>query len=108
MKLPQDATIDPEKITHYLLRPRDEDDKSAFLGQVGYTQSQAEQLLTDLRRQIQPLDAECLGTLLYGTKYRIRGVLRGPNGRELRIVSIWATIEKTGFTKFITLYPDNL
>ena len=106
MKLPPDATIDPRKITDYLLRLRIEDDKSAFLAQAGYTHEHAERLLRDLRRQIQPLEAECLGPFLYGTKYRIRGILRGPNGRELPVVSIWATIESTGLTKFVTLYPD--
>ena len=106
MILPPDAVIDPRKIADYLLRPRDEDDKSAFLAKAGYTAANAEQLLSDIREQILPMEAESLGPFAYGTKYRIRASLRGPNGRELPIVSIWATIEKSGLTKFITLYPD--
>ena len=107
MKLPPDAIIDSRKITDYLLQPREADDKSAYLARAGYTPANAEQLLFDLRRQILPLVAECLGRFEYGTKYRIRATLRGPNGRELPISSIWAKIEKTGLTKFITLYPDS-
>ena len=38
--------------------------------------------------------------------YRIRGALPGPNGRALRVVTIWMSEEATGRTKFITLYPD--
>jgi hypothetical protein len=41
----------------------------------------------------------------YGDKYRIRGVLAGPNGRALNVVTIWMTETATGKTKFITLYP---
>jgi hypothetical protein len=61
MKLPQDGTIDPRKITEYLLRVRPEDDKSRLLSQAGYTSGHAARLLADLRAQILPLDAENLG-----------------------------------------------
>ena len=49
-----------------------------------------------------------IGPTEYGTKYRIRGTLRGPSSRELRVVSIWMTEEATGVTKFLTLYPEKL
>jgi hypothetical protein len=106
MKLPADAVIDPRKVIEYLLKDRPEDDKSAFLAQAGYGLENAEQLLADIREQILPLDAESLGPFEYGIKFRIRSVLNGPNGVALRIVSIWATLEVSGETKFITLYPD--
>jgi len=106
VRLPQDAIIDRRKVTDYLLRSREEDDKSAFLARLGYLAANADQLLADIRIQILPLDAESLGSFDYGIKYRIRAVLRGPNGRELPVVSIWAKVEKTGLTRFITLYPD--
>jgi hypothetical protein len=106
MKLPSDATIEPRKITEYLLQRRQEDDKSIFLAQGGYTLENAARLLADLREQILTLEAETIGPFEYGTKFRIRGELRGPNGRALRIVSIWATLATTGQTHFITLYPQ--
>ncbi len=96
------------KITRYLLRLLDQDDKSQYLAQAGYTIDNAEALIRDIREQLLPLDAELVGTFEYGTKYRIRGTLRGPNGRELRVVSFWMTEEATGVTKFLTLYPDKL
>ena len=42
----------------------------------------------------------------YGEKFVIRGVLRGPNGRALKIISVWMLEKTTGLIKFITLYPD--
>lgn len=106
MKLPADATIDPRKIADYLLAHREENDKSAFLARAGYTRENAAVLLADIRDQILPLDAEFIDSFEYGTKQLIRGALTGPNGTVLRIVSIWATIEATGETRFVTLYPE--
>jgi hypothetical protein len=98
--------------------------------QAGYTLESADKLMTDIREQLLPLEAEFFQqserqTLNiasasprlpleaeffqqseYGPKYRIRGTLKGPNGRLLRVVSIWITEEATGQTKFVTLYPD--
>lgn len=105
MKLPTDALIAPEKISHYLLRWRPEDDKSAFLARAGYTADQAERLRHDIRSQLLPLAAAFLELTEYGPKYQIRGSLRGPNGVELQVVTIWMTEEASQQTKFITLYP---
>jgi hypothetical protein len=44
----------------------------------------------------------------YGPKYRIRGTLTGPNGRVLRVLTIWMKEDATGETKFVTLLPDKL
>lgn len=106
MKLPPDAVIAESKITNYLLRPLDEDDKSQFLALAGYAAGNPDLLVRDIREQLVPFDAEPIGLVEYGTKYRIRGRLRGPNGRELRVVSIGITLEATGVTRFLTLYPD--
>jgi hypothetical protein len=51
-------------------------------------------------------DAEFVETTEYGDRYRIRGTLVGPNGRTLRVASIWMTEDATGQAKFLTLYPD--
>ena len=83
-----------------------EDDKSAFLAGAGYAPETAERLLADLRTQLLPLEAKWLEEGEYGTKYEIRGKLKGPNGRTLRVVSIWMTEAAGGKTKFVTLYPD--
>ena len=108
MRLPRDTVIAREKVTGYLLRWREEDDKSAFLALAGYTLENAEQLITDLREQLMTLDAEFIEDTEYGPKYRIRGTLTGPNGRALRVVTIWMADEAAGVTKFLTLYPEKI
>ena len=105
MKLPPDSEIARPKVTQYLLKLRDEDDKSKFLALAGYTPAHADVLLEDLRALLAN-EAEFVQTTEYGDKYRIRGTLAGPNGRALRVASIWMIEEAAGRTKFLTLYPD--
>jgi len=45
MKLPPDSEIARIKATQYLLKLRDEDDKSKFLSLAGYTLAHADKLL---------------------------------------------------------------
>lgn len=106
MTLPPDAIIAAIKITEYLLQWRPENDKSQFLAQAGYTLAEPEQLEKALREQLLPLNATFDERTEYGDKYRICGSLTGPNGRTLRVVSIWMVEKVSGKTKFITLYPE--
>jgi len=87
MKLPANTIIARRKLDEYLLQPRNEDDKSGFLALAGYTLENADRLMSDLREQLLPLNAELFDETEYGPKYRIRGTLTGPNGRVLPVVS---------------------
>ena len=106
MRLPQHAIIAKAKLTQYLLRRHERGDKSVFLAEAGYTSANAAQLGHDLRTQILSLDAEELESNEFGHYYQIRGVLIGPNGKELPIRTIWMIEHLSGGTKFITLIPD--
>jgi hypothetical protein len=106
VKLPSDTLIARRKISDYLLVSRPEDDKSAFLARAGYRPQTADRLVADLRTQLLPQEAKLLESGEYGTKYEIRGKLTGPNGRILRVASIWMIEEAGGKAKFVTLYPD--
>lgn len=106
MRLPADAIIAQEKLTEYLLLRRPEDDKSAFLALAGYSLDNAGRLMADIREQLVPLEAELIETTEYGAKFSLASALTGPNGRALRVVTIWMTESATGQTKFVTLYPD--
>jgi hypothetical protein len=108
MKLPADTLLDPRKFTHYLLKLRLADDKSQFLAQAGYTLQNADRLISDIREQILPLDVDLFDETEYGPKYRIRSTLTGPNGRVLRVSTIWMKENATNQTKFVTLYPDRV
>ena len=106
MRLPDDSLVVREKLTDYLLRWRPEDDKSTFLAQAGYTLENADRLMADIGAQLMSLEAMPIENTEYGSKLALSGVLTGPNGRALRVVTIWMTEAATGETKFITLYPD--
>ena len=106
MRLPPDAYVDRRKLTDYLLRWRPEDDKSTFLRRAGYTAETADNLLQDIREQIASVEAEFVEMTEYGPKYRLRGILQGPNGKFLRVATIWMTENATNQTKFVTLIPD--
>jgi hypothetical protein len=104
MRLPADARIAPEKLSAYLLKPREDHDKSGFLALAGYTAGDAGLLEQDIRAQLLPLEAVAAGEDRYGWRYLIRGRLIGPNGRSLSVLSVWMREKATGATKFITLY----
>jgi hypothetical protein len=106
MRLPPDSIIARDKLSAYLLSRREDHDKSGFLALAGYDAPNADRLEADLRAQILPLDATAVGATPYGEKFVIRGPLCGPNGRVLRVLSVWMLEKATGLTKFITLYPD--
>jgi len=66
MKLPVDAIIAADKIKLYLLKHRQEDDKSRYLAQAGYGVENWQQLERDLREQILVKDAVFLEESAYG------------------------------------------
>jgi hypothetical protein len=82
-----------------------ENDKSGFLALAGYTLENADRLGSDIRSQILTEEAEFVAGTEYGDTYCIRADITGPNGKSLRVMTIWLTEEATGTTKFITLYP---
>jgi len=42
---------------------------------------------------------------VYGRKYEIRAILKGPNGRAAGVVSIWFVRTGEDFPRFVTAYP---
>ena len=108
MTLLQNAIIAREKLTHYLLVYKNRNDKSAWLEKAGYTLENWQILEKDLRNQILSQDAAETEKTEFGQLFEIRGILVGPNGKSLSVISIWMTDCITGNTKFITMYPDKI
>lgn len=106
MKLPDNIVVSNEKLLRYLLLPRDENDKSGFLALGGYSLANWKQLKEDLILFAQRNSIGSSEITPFGEKYTIRGTLKGPNGYDLHIVTIWMTLKSTMETRFITLYPD--
>ena len=106
MKLPEELVVPDDKLRRYLLLSREENDKSAFLALAGYTLATWEVLKRDLHELARFYEVTDSLMSLYGIKHEVRGSLTGPNGQTLRIVTVWITLEATGETRFVTLFPD--
>lgn len=105
MKIPIDAIIPDDKVTHYLLVPREQDDKSKFLAQAGFTQDNPEQLKLAVRQLADIVEAIEDTTNEYGAFYRVEGELIGINNRNLSVITIWLNRKNDGKFQFITLKP---
>lgn len=106
MKIPPDAIITDGKITHYLLVPREEDDKSKFLAQAGFTQGKPELLKAAIRQLAGSTEAIQDRNNEYGVFYRVTGELIGLNGRNLAVITVWLQRAVDGKFQFITLKPN--
>jgi len=105
MKLPFDALISEEKVKDYLLAQRKRNDKSKWLANAGYNQNNWQKLELDLRNQILSLDASPSDITKFGQMFEIKGMLKGPNGKSLKVNTIWMIEHETKITKFITMFP---
>jgi hypothetical protein len=105
VKIPKDALIPDAKLTNYLLVFREQDDKSKFLAQAGFTLDNPEILNAELRRLIAEIEVEEDEENDYGIFYVVAGDLIGPNERTLSVITIWMQEKTSGHYHFITLKP---
>lgn len=109
MKLPNSdkAIVATEKLRDYILSPVHPVGrfKSIFFRGLGYNADTYEQLEADIRRLL-IADAELVTVTKFGTKYMVRGVLVGPNGRSSPIVTVWIILSGQVVPRFVTAYPE--
>ncbi len=109
MKLPFriNAVVREEKVRDYLLSNEHPVGrfKAAFFRALGYARSDWPRLRSDLlghgRRGVVVSETESP----FGTKYEVRGRIRGPNGREGNVVSIWMIRRGESSPRLVTAYP---
>jgi hypothetical protein len=106
MKIPADAVIPEPKLTQYLLVPQLRNDKSKFLAKGGFTQANPDDLELAIRQLIEENEAIEDRTDQFGTFYDVKGRLRGVNGIDLGVVTIWLHQSIESNFRFITLIPD--
>jgi hypothetical protein len=106
MKIPADAVIPEPKLTQYLLVPQLRNDKSKFLAKGGFTQANPDDLELAVRQLIAENEAIEDRTDQFGTFYDVKGRLRGVNGIDLGVVTIWLHQSTESNFRFITLIPD--
>ena len=109
MRLPgvENALVDPKKIREYLLaatHPLGRFKASFFLA-LGYTSSNWDVLVGDLRALAERQEAEPAGMNDYGQKYLVRGILKGPSGQAAEVVTVWIILSGEGVPRFVTAFP---
>ena len=104
MKIPAEAIIAREKLTHYLLATRPKNDKSSFLAQAGFTQQNPQALEQAIRQLIATNEVILEREDEYGVFYQVKGNLYGPGG-PLTVVTIWIEQKIDGVFRFVTLKP---
>jgi hypothetical protein len=105
VKIPPDAVIAPEKLTKYLLVPRNKSDKSRYLARAGFRLAEPEVLEKAIRALCAAVDAVEDGADLYGTDYTVAGKLAGPSGSPLPVVVVWVR-RADGLFRLVTVKPD--
>ena len=112
MRLPrlEQALIDPEKLSDYLLSP-DHDRgrfKAALFATMGYGPENWRRLESDIRSMIAACDATPAGTSAHGQKFVVTGTLDGPARRPKRIRTVWIVRHGEQFPRLLTAYPEPL
>jgi hypothetical protein len=106
VNIPSNAIIPEPKLKQYLLVLRPRDDKSKFLAQGGFTLDTATELELAIRQLIAENEAVEDRTDRFGTFYEVKGLLKGINGIDLGVVTIWLHESVDKQFRFITLIPD--
>nr|WP_233501248.1 DUF6883 domain-containing protein [Acaryochloris thomasi] len=92
------------KLTDYLLVLKEQDDKSQFLAQAGFTLANPEALISAIRQLTQQTVATLQKSNQYGSYYQVEGILKGPNRQVIGVVTIWLQ-RADGQVQFVTLKP---
>ena len=106
MKLPENVIIPDAKLNEYLLIYREQDDKSKFLAQGGFTKENPERLKNAIIQLINNYEAIEDKRNQYGIFYQVKGKLLGLNNRNLAVITIWLKRKQDKKFYFITLKPN--
>lgn len=109
MKLPyrKNAYIPKAKLTAYLLSQTHEVGrfKSKYFHALGYDLLNLNILEKALRTIAQSQDVEEVLPTTYGTKYIIDGKIKTPNGKVVKLRTVWIIEKSQKRPRFITVYP---
>jgi hypothetical protein len=108
MKMPSCLIIQDEKITKYLLVYQPKSDKSGYLALAGYSLDNWELLKNDIIKAVEGSEIAKVTLTDWGTQFEVRSEWSGPNGRLIKVITIWQQDAGTEFVRFITLKPDKL
>ncbi|WP_019508978.1 DUF6883 domain-containing protein [Pleurocapsa sp. PCC 7319] len=107
MRVPVDAIISQPKLTQYLLVFKPRNDKSQFLAQAGFNLDNWQALEAAIRELNLSAEAFPERTNEYGTFYNVNGKLKGVNGFNLSVVTVWLLRQQDNRFQFVTLKPGD-
>lgn len=101
----ESATIHDRKLSAYLLNPSHEDGgpKCRFLLRFGFDRSEPQTLREALLRHVRENRGTFQGKTPYGRKWKVRGRLISPDGRNPDIASVWQIDHDKTYPRFITI-----
>ena len=109
MQLPnaERAVVEDAKVRDYLLSPdhRVGRSKARFFGALGFEQPAWLILRDALVALALEGEAERGESSVFGQKYVVRGMLRGPAGRSAAVVTAWIVLRGDDVPRFVTAYP---
>ncbi len=101
----ENAAVHERKLGSYLLNPAHEDGgpKYRFLSRFGFDRGDPEVLREALLRHVRENPATFQGETPYGRKWKVRGRLVSPDGRNPDIASVWQIDHGKRQPRFITI-----
>jgi hypothetical protein len=100
------ATIDPRKVTHYLLDLRHPDGgpKAAYFVRFGFREDDPKPLMESLLEHGRSGEVMRLQKTAFGTNYIVEGPFNALDGRKPRLRTVWI-IDDGGAPRFVTAIP---
>ena len=111
MKLPgaERAVVDPAKVCDYLLSPEHPvgRSKARFFATLGFTRDGWPALRDALLAHARTGEAALGAASPFGQKYVVRGIIRGPGGREATVETVWIVLAGEDAPRLVTAYPGD-
>lgn len=101
------AIIDTDKLHGYILsfsHPLGRF-KAAFFQKLGYSIENCDLFEQCLRQIIITRETIRIETSRHGRKYIVEGLITGPSGKKVHLVTVWIILNKEFIPRFVTAYP---
>lgn len=109
MKLPnrKNVFIPKEKLTEYLLSETHSKGKlkAKFFRGAGFNNNNVSSLEKSLIKIVMTQEVNNIVESIHGIKYVVRGDIKTPSGKIIRICTIWIVEPDQKFPRFVTAYP---
>ena len=111
MQLPgaERAYVDSVKVRDYLLSPEHPvgRGKARFFAALGFRRAEWPALQAALLALAREGDASVGEAIPFGQKYRVRGMIQGPNGRVAAVETAWIVLAGEEVPRLITAFPGS-